>query len=382
MKRLLKALLLLLILTIGIGAAILYTGNGMKVFIALFGPSHQFDLTKKVPAPDYADPKNWASLPEIEDLADLVPSGIEVRQGVAPVDVFFIHPTGYLHGADWNSPMDPNSNTEENTKWMLANQASAFNSCCNVYAPRYREASIFAYFSGYGELADQSLGFAYEDVERAFTHFIETRSEDRPFLIAAHSQGSHHAIVLLDEKISGTELRDRMVAAYVLGGNITQQQVADLPDIAPCQGPDDLNCVIHWATYGEGGTVDRRWIEGTMLCTNPLNWEYDGPRAESDGHLGAVKGSGKFTLKFFGEDKAKGIEFKPLEAPVAGLTWAECKDGALFVADQSGGMFDSIAGMPGKNYHGLDYPLFHMDIRENALHRSGVFLLHDAEPLE
>ncbi len=32
--------------------------------------------------------------------------------------------------------MDPNSATEEeHAKWMLANQASAFNGCCVIYAP-------------------------------------------------------------------------------------------------------------------------------------------------------------------------------------------------------------------------------------------------------
>jgi hypothetical protein len=31
--------------------------------------------------------------------------------------------------------------------------------------------------------------------------------------------------------------------------------------------------------------------------------------------------------------------------------------------------------MGGKNYHGLDYPLFHMDISENARARAAAYLL-------
>jgi hypothetical protein len=41
---------------------------------------------------------------------------------------------------------------------MMANQASAYNGCCNVYAPRYRQANIFAYFRGN---RDEVLAFDY-----------------------------------------------------------------------------------------------------------------------------------------------------------------------------------------------------------------------------
>ena len=54
-------------------------------------------------------------------------------QATAPVDVFFIHPTGYLAGDTWTFSMDPNTKAEENTQWMMANQASAYNGCCKVY---------------------------------------------------------------------------------------------------------------------------------------------------------------------------------------------------------------------------------------------------------
>ena len=69
--------------------------------------------------------------------------------------------------------MDPDSGTEENTHWMMANQASAFNGCCNVYAARYREASIFAYLSATEAETAEVLAFAYQDVAAAFAHFIK-----------------------------------------------------------------------------------------------------------------------------------------------------------------------------------------------------------------
>ena len=131
-------------------------------FVYFNGPDHEFDPALAVPAPDYADELNWAALPSKIDEADVLPIGVmpEFEQGSAPVDVLFLHPTGYLSGESWNSPMEIDSVTEENTRWMLANQASQFNGCCNVYAPRYREASIFAYLKGDAKLREQVLGFA------------------------------------------------------------------------------------------------------------------------------------------------------------------------------------------------------------------------------
>ncbi len=83
--------------------------------------------------------------------------------------------------------------------------------------------------------------------------------------------------------------------------------------------------------------------------------------------------TGKFSLKSWGDDSPQGMTFPPLKPPVTNHTWAECKDGMLVVADQTGTPFDR-ADMGGKNYHGLDYPLFHIDIRENARVRVEAFM--------
>ncbi|HAH08844.1 MAG TPA: hypothetical protein DCL48_01945, partial [Alphaproteobacteria bacterium] len=133
MLRIIKALLWgLLILGIA-AAAVVFTGNAPKLFALLTGPQHGWDLSKKAPDPDYAKAAFWAALPGQQSLALMVPEGVAASPGAARPSVFFVHPTGHLHGGDWNSPLDPNSRTEENTKWMMANQASVFSSCCDIY---------------------------------------------------------------------------------------------------------------------------------------------------------------------------------------------------------------------------------------------------------
>lgn len=381
--RALKVFAVVLFLLAAGGVVLFATGAWQdlvaRAFIAINAPSGDFDPATGAPAPDYGDVASWAALPTTTHPARLVPAGVisAVEQGQAPVDVLFIHPTGYLSGNSWTSPMDADSATEENTRWMLANQASAFNGCCNVYAPRYREASIFAYMQRSTAERERVLAFAYQDVLAAFRYFIEHFSAGRPFIIASHSQGTHHAQRLLSEEIDRGRLRERLVAAYTIGsvGNgYSSEWLAGLAHLRACASASDIGCIVHWDTVGDGG--DPVPAAPPALCTNPLTWRVDEALAPATLHRGAVPAAGTYTAAFRGDDAARGTTFSALAAPMAGHTWAQCRGGTLFVANQSGSaMAGSFMGSGRRlNYHGLDYPLFHMDIRENAIVRVNAFL--------
>ncbi len=367
------AIVAVVIVIAATGAGIYFTGN-VKTALGVFGPPNVWDAGAKAPAPDYADVASWAALPAKPGLAAYVPAGVEAAKD-AQVDVFFIHPTGDMTGsAGWNSRLDPNSQTEENTRWMMANQASAFNGCCTVYAPRYREASIFVYVSATPELHKKSLDFAYADVDRAFTYFLEHYSKGRPFIIATHSQGTEHGFNLVRRRIDGTPLASRMIAAYLIGGGITDKDAGKLKTVHVCDSPTDLHCIVHWATYGEGPLPIRDDTKDKLVCVNPLNWKRDGGMAPADLNSGAVPISGRFQIKFWGTDEAHGMQFPPIKAPLKAWTSAECRAGFLFAQDQSGTQFGQLS----KNYHGLDYALFSMNIRENAKARVAAYLSQTA----
>ncbi len=353
-------------------ATIYFTGTGGAIVVAIWGPGHGWDLKYKAPAPDYADAAAWAALPTKPGLAGSVPAGVVPAPKDPPADVFFIHPTGYMNGADWNSPLAANSQTEENTRWMMANQASAFNGCCAVYAPRYREGSIFRYIGANPDLFKKSGDFAYADVDRAFSYFLDHYSKGRPFIIASHSQGTEHGFNLVKRRIDGTPLAQRLVAAYLIGGGIAAKDADGLKTVHVCASATDTHCIIHWATYAEGSNPVRKDVNGKLLCINPLTWARDGGLAPQKLHKGAVPISGSFQINFWGDDHATGMQFPPLKAPVAQWTTAECRNGLLFAKDQRGSDFARAAA--GDNYHGLDYPLFAMDIRENAIARVAAFL--------
>ncbi|MBV8978264.1 MAG: DUF3089 domain-containing protein [Alphaproteobacteria bacterium] len=371
MKWLLRIVLALVVLAALAAAAIYFTGNTFYVIARLGQPRHGWDMSYKAPAPDYVDARNWAALPGAAGLTALTPPG-EKPAKVAAVDVFFIHPTGYISGGDWNSPMDPNTRTEENTKWMMANQASVFNGCCAIYAPRYRETSIYRYFNAPEDVAAKARDLAYGDVVRAFDYFLQHYSNGRPFIVASHSQGTEHGFRLLKERIDGTPLASRLVAAYLIGFQITDKDAAALKTVHVCASATDTGCFVHWATWGEGGKPQYRSSD-KLVCVNPLSWQRDGSTASKAINLGAEPLTGTFALNFLGSDNPQGTVFGPLEAPLPHWTWAACRAGLLTVADQSGGPFARM-DMGGKNYHGLDYALFATNIRANAKARVEAYL--------
>ncbi|HEX4862257.1 MAG TPA: DUF3089 domain-containing protein [Rhizomicrobium sp.] len=374
MRTFLRIVMWLVVILVGAGAAIYFTGNTLTVIALIGKPHHGWDMKYKAPTPDYADAKNWAALPSKPGLSAMVPKGVEAAPKDAPVDVFFIHPTGYMSGGDWNSPMDSNTTTEENTRWMMANQASVYNGCCAIYAPRYRETSIYRYFDK-SDVADKAREMAYSDVDRAFTYFLEHYSKGRPFIIASHSQGTEHGFRLLRERIDGTPLASLMVAAYLIGFQITDHDAASLKTVHVCDAPTDTHCLVLWATVGEGASAAAQMREeGKLICVNPLTWKRDGGMADKSLNLGAVPQSGQFTPNFIGSDAPKGTVFEPLAAPLPHWTWAACRDGLLTVADQSKGPFAKL-DVGGGNYHGMDYALFAMNLRENAKARVAASMI-------
>jgi len=362
----------LLISTIGIWAYsylddLIDQGLTMDIAYDYFfgGPDHAFDPGRAVAQLDYSKNTSWAALPLMQDDADMIPKGERgIDQNNSPVDVFFVHPTGYLKGDNWTDPLEEKSATMENTQWMMANQASVYNGCCSVYAPHYRQASIYSYF-GSDELRAEVHNFVYQDVKKSFEYFIENFSNGRPFIIASHSQGTHHSIRLLAEEIDSSGLYPRMVGAYIIGGMISKDRMSNMVNIGVCESAEQLGCLVHWDTLNVTQINKDMPLYSNNICVNPITWKNEGSLSELQDAKGAVHVSGEFILEFSGDDEPTDQIFTPLEAPLKKYVQAQCKDGALFASDQTGTRFQTFSGSGG-NYHGLDYALFYMDIRENA----------------
>ncbi len=353
----------------GIGGDLFFRG-----FVAYNKPAGDFDPGDAVAAPDYGLTQNWASLPSLDDPADQTPEGIQMpSKKTRPVDVFFIHPTGLISAAAWVSHLQEDSATGENTRFMMANQASVFNGCCNIYAPRYRQANIFSYFLASIEDRDAVLDFAYQDVRRAFRHYLQHENEGKPFILAGHSQGSHHAKRLLEEIIDSTDLHHRLVAAYLLGSTIIPVMpvwIDTLANIRPCSTEDDLGCIIAWDSMPEGKPPLPR--DEQSLCTNPLLWRVNEAQASASLNEGSLAPVGSFNANIGSlSDDPVGQRYEPLTKPIAALTGAQCRQGTLYASRSLPAGFEEDAL---GTYHQLDYALFYMNIFKNAQLRSNRFL--------
>ena len=333
-------------------------------------PPQAFFPAGAPPAPDYASPAAWAAWPGRHSNAELAPAGVTaVDPATAKVDVFFIHPTTYLANEKWNAAFDePGRALRGVDDGVLANQASVFNSCCRIFAPRYRQAT-FAAFREESADATGAIDLAYQDVRRAFDYYLAHENNGRPFIIASHSQGSQHALRLLQARIIGTPLQRQLVAAYVIGGfTPVEIEQAGLPI---CRAARETGCLINWNSVTEAGKAARRqgaqriWFDGRyesaagrrIVCVNPLSWE-------ADGSAPASANAGALTPALPGHG-----------ALVPGVTGARCEDG-LLVVDLAPGMrprFPDPLAIVGI-YHDLDYNLFWLNVRRNAAERADAFL--------
>lgn len=303
-------------------------------------------------AVDYSQASNWAALPTMEDNADLVPGGLKTdKQGDSEVDVFFVYPTSYtrkMENGQWNALLDDVAVNQETDEKSIKYQASLFNQVGKIYAPRYRQANIAAYFTGDEAAAKKAFDLAYKDISDAFDYYIRHYSQNRPFIIASHSQGSTHAMKLIRDKIQGTPLEKRMIVAYLAGMPVSKNYLR----IPPCSDAGQFNCICSWRTFLDGYIPEYIRNEDPVIVTNPITWSDKDTYSEKKDHKGAV---------LFNFD----------QGPVSGIISAKVEGNVLWIKkpDIKGKML-----LRRKNYHVGDFNLFYKDIQENALLRKNNFL--------
>lgn len=314
----------------------------IMVFADASAQKTDFDSEQHASAPDYSLESSWSALPFKKDVADVLPKDEQwISDSLKEVDVFYVHPTVYQKGPLWNASLDMGSINRKVDKYPVKLQASVFNASCRVYAPRYRQAVVKVFYND-TEDGEKALDFAYQDVKRAFNYFLEHHSNGRPFIIAGHSQGTHHTRRLLRELIDTTELRDRMVAAYVIGFSVNDSMYEDLK---LCSSPTETGCYVSWMSFSKGYQPTGNWFRSTQ-SVNPLTWTAD---------------TGLVVI----EDYASTVVFNPKKIRVRKME-VQIKDlgGKVLSVDTKAPWFRLM-----KNLHIADYGLFYMDIRQNVKDR-------------
>lgn len=327
-------------------------------------PRVPFDPAGTPPRTDYGNDAAWLALPATQDEADVALPALPASR-LPAADVFFLHSTSSVTPA-WNA-REEGAVRSASVRGGPLIQASAFNGCCAVYAPGYTQATGLSFVAPSRD-GDHAIDVAFADVVAAFDEFLR-RGGGRPFLIAGHSQGSFLGARLLRERIAKGRERERFVAAYLIGAPLA---AGDLGGVPPCADRGQVGCVVTFNARGPGH--DRHPLEfGGMrrkdaLCVHPVRGGTDEAPVAAEEHAGAV---------FFDASR-------PQLLPR--FLRSRCSEGRLLIDElqplPARGLAPSVLlhVMGGENYHSIEYQLFYVNLRRDAIARVERFLAASAEP--
>ena len=259
-------------------------------------------------APNYANEKSWAVLPTKypESLKKYATKNIENLKA----DVFYVYPTLLMDKNDvrWNAPTDDEIQNDKVVNTAVKNQASPFATSGKIYVPFYRQAHIKSY-DLYYKGGKEAFEVAYADVKNAFEYYLKYYNNNRPIIIASHSQGTNHTTQLLKDFFDEKPLQKRLIAAYIVGMGIKPKN---------------------------------KKVYNDAVTTNPITWD-DSKSTTLHQHKGFLYSNGKLYTK------ALKIEITD------GMVWSTNPKFPLR-------FFMSFM----KNYHAGDINLFWQDIKENV----------------
>ncbi len=362
-----------------------------KNFLKNIRPKVRFGDIPPPPPPNYSDVHFWAAHPNVPNKSSvLLPGATPAPESALKADVFYIYPTAYFGDQNWNADTNNPKVNELVKESMLAAQASVFNHCCKVYAPFYRQATFFSFFAG-KKHGRKALELAYEDVKSAFLHFYHHFNQGRPYFIAGHSQGSLHAIRLLEEVIDALPYAQNLVAAYPIGFRYPLDKAQNHSYLKINESPLDLQSIIAWDTYRMGGQphtiqnrmehyYDGKWqlIRGRpVVGINPLNWTRSRdqlPKTLNKGGAVTDFKNFKFKLAHLSDGAVLGLNAVGLLGPFPEEVFTQLgPDGILYISKPHTPLFSRLV-LPFGNYHNYDYSLFYLDMRANILNKLDRYL--------
>jgi hypothetical protein len=200
-------------------------------------------------------------------------------------DCFYVYPTVTASAATSNTSATVTPAVEA----AAVSQASRFSQVCNVWAPTYRQRTSASLAKGLGNdpAADE---ISYQSLLAGWKAYLADDNHGRPVVFIGHSQGAANLIRLLRSQVDGDPaLRNRMVSAIILGGNVQvpvgKTVGGTFAHIPACTKTGETGCVIAYSSFssqppadslfgrpGQGVSLqsDQRVSQGQqVVCTNP-----------------------------------------------------------------------------------------------------------------
>ena len=300
-------------------------------------------------ATDYSQAEYWLSLP------------LSVEK---EVDVFYLYPTVWSK-VDQNEPnicAINNPSMIEGSNSVFAIQATAFETVGDIYAPYYRQVDTIYTLSLPIEEQDAVIGgMPKTDALSAFDYYIKNYNNDRPFILAGHSQGSNILVYLLSEYMKeNPKVYARMIASYVIGYSITEDYLAKNPHLKFAEGPDDTGVIISYNTEAPEVQGNNPVILPGALVINPITWAREETLATAQDSLGSIlpDTEGKYVpVKNYADAQVNKVKGALICSTAEVEKWSPGDE--VFVKGV---------------YHRFDYSFYYYNIRENAENRTKIFL--------
>lgn len=252
------------------------------------GPPNPFSGYDSV---TYREGRNWLCHPSLADTDNVCASNLDTTRVFADgsteierhvratdplVDCFYVYPTA-SGDQEINSDLLPGAEEID----IALNQAARYSRFCRMFAPVYRQVTLFALTSGFENYV---LGepIAYADVLDSFKHYMANDNNGRGVILIGHSQGSGHLKNLIADTIEPDDyLLKHLISAHLLGWPIHTPEGADIggdfQQVAVCRTADQTGCVVNYSIYRDSdpqreaglaayGTPNK---DGPAVCTNP-----------------------------------------------------------------------------------------------------------------
>lgn len=286
------------------------------------------------------------------------------EKGQKPVDVFYLYPTSWARKDKEEYPICSvkSKAMRKRARSVAASQARAFDMAGNLYAPYYRQVeAAFILDMDTQEQTAYYGGVPKADVMEAFDYYIRHYNNGKPFILVGHSQGAMMVKELLfDYMDKHPEVYRRMVAAYVIGYSVTEQELEEHPYLKFAEGPDDTGVIISYNTEAPGMTEENPTVLPGAVCINPISWTRDETPAlasESAGSL--IKADGR-------EQKLEGFADAAVDKGRGTVICSTVDPKEYHSADTS--------HFPLGVFHRYDFRFYYYNLKENAENRAERFL--------
>ena len=218
-------------------------------------------------------------IPQTPNYEDTMMWYIEQNAHNTGADVFYIPSTWEY---DWYNEegilshyADPyNIVQRNNMKIEMLKIAAYMAENNNFYSPYYRHITL----DTWATLNEDTINRRYHavsfvDIQNAFQYYLNHHNNQRPFVLAGFSQGGKSVVELM--KTLSEDVRQRMVAAYVLGYKVTPADTLVAPWIIGAKDSADIGVTICYNSVSDVKYIKPVISSPNVMSINPVNWRVD-----------------------------------------------------------------------------------------------------------